>query len=63
MKNYFEIYGTPAASIRGKMTADKAVNKSENYDAGAKDQITMQSFTYDIMYVVGKKFLISLSEP
>ena len=37
IKNYFEIYGTPIAAIRGRTTQDRHVNKRDNYDEGLKE--------------------------
>ena len=63
VKLFYEIYGEPIASIKGKTTNQKDVNVRDNYDEGLRMQITEQSFTTDIMYVAGEKFMVSLAEP
>jgi len=63
VKNYFEIYGTPIAAIRGRTTQDRHVNRRDNYDEGLKEQITMQEMVVDIMHVAGAKFMIALCSP
>jgi len=63
IKNYFEIYGTPFASIRGKTTQDKHITKRDVYDDGLREQVTLQEQVSDVMYVARKKFLISLLSP
>ena len=63
VKSYFEIYGSPIESVKGKTTARKDVNRRDNFDSGLKEQITIQEMTADIMYAGGKKFVISISNP
>ena len=63
IKLFYEIYGEPIPSIRGKTTADKGANMKDTYDPGLKLQITEQSLTTDIMHVSGVKFVVSLAEP
>jgi len=63
IKTYFEIYGPPIESIRGKTTASKSVNVRDNFDLGLKLQVTLQDMTADVMYAGSQKFLVSLSSP
>jgi len=62
VRNFFEIYGTPIAAIRGK-TQDHHIFKKDNYDSGLREQITIQEQISDIMHVAGRKYLISLVTP
>jgi len=63
VKNFFEIYGTPIAAIRGKTTQDHHIFKKDNYDSGLREQITIQEQISDIMHVAGRKYLVSLVTP
>jgi len=63
VKNYFEIYGTPVAAIRGKTTENKSITKRDNYDSGLREQITIQEQISDVMHVAGRKFLVSMMSP
>ena len=51
IKNYYEIYGTPIATIRGRTTQDKHITKKDTFDEGLKEQITMQEMIADIIHV------------
>ena len=62
VRNYFEIYGQPVESLRGKQTKFP-IQEKDNFDSGVKMQVTVQTMTVDVMEAGGKKFLISLSEP
>ena len=62
IKRYFEIYGEPLPSIRGKTTWKKS-SVSEVYDEGIKDQQTIQTLTADVAWIGGVKFLTSVSDP
>jgi len=63
VKNFFEIYGTPVAAIRGKTTEDKNITGRDNYDSGLREQITVQEQISDVMYMAGIKFLVSMMCP
>ena len=63
IKLFYEIYGEPISSIKGKTTCQKNVNLSDNYDEGLRMQVTEQAMTTDIMHVAGEKFMVYLSEP
>ena len=63
IKNYFEIYGTPIAAIRGRTTQDRHVNRRDTFDEGLKEQIVMQEMVVDIMHVAGAKFMTALCSP
>jgi len=60
IKNYFEIYGTPIAAVRGRTTQDKHITRRDDYDFGIKEQVTIQEMVVDIMHVAGVKFMVSL---
>jgi hypothetical protein len=62
VRNFFEIYGQPVESLRGKQTKIP-IREKDNFDAGVKMQVTIQTMTVDVMEAGGRKFLISLSEP
>ena len=63
VKLFFEIYGEPIPSIRGKTTNDKRVNQRDNYDPGLQQQVSTQQLTADVMTVAGVKFILSVAEP
>ena len=63
VKNFFEIYGTPVAAIRGKTTENKSITGRDNYDSGLREQITIQEQISDVMYLAGRKFLVSMMCP
>jgi len=62
IKNYFEIYGTPIAAIRGRTTQDGHITRRDTFDAGLMEQI-VQEMVADVMHVAGAKFVISLASP
>jgi len=63
VKNYFEIYGTPVAALRGRTVENKKITDKDDYDSGLKEQVTMQEQTSDIIHIATKKYLISLVCP
>jgi len=63
IKNYFEIYGTPTAAIRGRTTQDGHITRRDTFDSGLMEQITVQEMVADIMHVAGAKFMVSLASP
>jgi len=60
---YFDIYGAPVASMRGKTTNQKARALKVLLDSGIKEQQTLQTLEMDIMHADTKKFLITVSSP
>ena len=60
VKNYFEIYGTPVAAIRGKTTENMSITGRVNYVSGLREQVTIQEQISDVMHVAGRKFLVSM---
>ena len=62
VRNYFEIYGEPMQAVRGKQTK-VSVKQYDDFDAGVKMQVTVQTMTADVMEAGGKKFLVSICEP
>jgi len=63
VKNYFEIYGTPVAAVRGRTVENKKIIDRDDYDSGLKEQVTIQEPTSDIIHIATKKYLISLVCP
>jgi len=63
VRNYFEIYGTTVAAIRGRTTQDRHITKRDTFDWGLMEHITIQEMVADVMQVAGTKFLVTLASP
>ena len=62
VKDYFDVYDVPIASVRGKWTHKKAAARL-TADDGIREQRKEQKFTSDVLHINGESFLISVSSP
>ena len=62
IRAFYDIYGVPVATIRGKMTKKKCAAREE-IDLNAKEERKIQVLTTDVMSINGELFLISIASP